>query len=165
MTISIPPSVQRTNNLDVARARLSMFVMRQALHIARVTGINYEEAIEAPSTYEEVCEEFTKAKTLGTPVRVYRDASDNTIYTSPAGNWAFRFWHDYVHFYWGLDFSTESEKQVGHIQCAAVAAEFGLGSLEWKLMEADTIGQVEHFAVTGGFVDNQLAFVTERLAA
>jgi hypothetical protein len=142
-----------------------MFVMRTALNIARVTGLNYEESEEAPSTYEEVIAEFQAAKTLNKPVRVYRGASENTIYTTPAANWAFRFWHDYVHFYWGLDFTKEAEIAVGRIQCAAVAAEFGLGSLEWRMMEQDTLGQVLYFAETGSFVDNQLEFIQERLAA
>lgn len=162
--ITLHPSCHKTNNFEMARARLSKFVERQALHISRVTGINYEDSEEAPSTYEEVRQEFMTAKALNKPVRIYRGASDKTIYTSASVNWAFRFWHDYIHFYYELDFSEADELAVGSVQCAAVAAEFGLGSLEYRMMHQDTIGQVLYFAKTGEFIDDQLAFVQERLA-
>jgi hypothetical protein len=161
--IKYPANVQITNNLEIARGRLSKFVLAQALHITRVTGINYEESNTAPETYEEVLREFTSAKVLNKPVRVFSGASESTIYTSPAANWAFRFWHDYVHYSFKLDFSVQSEILVGERQCAAVAAEFGLGSLEYRLMYTDTIGQVQYYAANNSFVENQLEFAKEQL--
>lgn len=163
--ITLPASVQRTNDIETARVRLSNFIMRRVNQITRVTGINYEESIDAPSTYEEVRAEFSQAITLNKPVRVYSGASDDTIYTHPSVNWAFRFWHDYIHFTRELDFSTRDEVLVGEVQCAEVAAEFGLGSLEYLLMREDTIGQVEYFAHYGEFIANQREYVMQKLAA
>lgn len=165
ITLQLPPSIQMTRDLEVARMRLSKFVREQALKITRINHINFEESEQAPETYEDICIEFSRAKTLNKPVRVFKGASDNTIYDTPATNWSFRFWHDYLHYSRELDFSMQGEKLVGAIQCANVISEFGLGSLEYQLMHIDTIGQVNHYAKTGKFVDNQLEFARSHFNA
>jgi hypothetical protein len=147
-----------TQDLTIARLRLSKFVREQALKITRINRINFEESEQAPESYVDVCNEFNQAKLLNKTVRVYKGASENTKYDTPATNWSFRFWHDYLHYSRQLDFTVQSEKLVGGIQCANVASEFGLGSLEYKLMHLDTIEQVNHYERTGQFVENQLGF-------
>ncbi len=153
-----PASVQRVSMLNVARARLSSFVMRMANDITRSTGINYEENDAAPETWLEAKAMFQSALTLNKPVYVRKSDSDMTIYTSPAANWAFRFWHDYVHFKHDLSHSFIDEILVSNFQVEAVEREFGVGSLEAKLMAADTYGQVMYFRVHGTFIADQLAF-------
>lgn len=161
--MSTMPASNRTNNLLIARTRLSDFVTRKAQHVTRITGVNYEECDNAPDSFDTVKECFNAALRNVQPYKVFKGASDNTIYLKPHHNWAFRFWHDYLHFVRDLDFSTEHEIRVGQIQMAEVAQEFGLGSLEYLLMEIDTVKQVEHFAHTGQFVENQLEFALEHL--
>jgi hypothetical protein len=167
MKQQLPPCVQRTNDIETARARLTKFVLRKASDIVRNTGISYEETNTSSlyaSTYEEVIENFNRALSTPCPYYVMQDFSDSTIYTDPSANHAFRFWHDWLHYKHKLDFSTTDEKFVGHIQTAAVIAEFGLGSLEAQMMYLDTVGQVEYFASNNAFVENQLEWTLRQLS-
>lgn len=156
----LPPSCQRTDDINVAIARLGMFILRMAAKITRVTGVNYEESLSAPSTFEEVKTEWQLAKKTTRPFKVYSGASDRTIYDSPHVNWAFRFWHDYLHVFGnrGMNFYDEAVIAKTHIE--AVAAEFGESSLEAKIIEADTYGQAVWYAVNGSYVEDQREFVT-----
>jgi hypothetical protein len=130
----------------------------------RRSGINYEESDEhSCETWEETKAMFQSAQTLNQPVYVRRSDSETCIYTSEAANWAFRFWHDYLHYQHDLTFSFIDEVLVGQFQVSATENEFGKGSLEAKLMAADTIGQVLYYQMHGEFIADQLAFVTEAI--
>lgn len=156
---STPPNVQRTNTLTVARERLSSLVKRMANDCTRRSGINYEECdIRSKETWEETKAMFQSAQTLNQPVYVRKSDSETSIYTSAAVNWAFRFWHDYLHYQHDLTFSFIDEVLVGQFQIDATVLEFGEGSLEAKLMTADTLGQVLYYKMHEEFVDNQLTF-------
>jgi hypothetical protein len=151
------------HSVELARSNLSKFVIEQANNIKRVLGVNYEEKKDAPSTYEAMCENWRMALLNKMPVYVYSESCENVIYLSKEANWAFRFWHDYIHFRDGFDFSYENELLVGSHQVAMVGARFGVGSLEYLLMQSDTIGQVEYFKQHGAFVENQLQFALNSL--
>ena len=146
-----------------ARANLSGFVLNQAAIIQNATGLYYEGAENAPNSYNEVLNEFNQAKQNGGRVRVYSGACENTIYTAAPVNLAFRFWHDYLHYKNEFDFSRTGEELTAFIHCGQVAARFGLGSIEYQLIQADTFGQVEYFWDVGGFVENQLNFAAQKL--
>lgn len=158
------PNVQRTNQLTVARERLSSFVKRMAHECTRRSGINYEESdAKSCESWEATKAMFQQAQTLNQPVYVRKSDSENSIYTSEAANWAFRFWHDYLHYKHDLTFSFIDEVLVGQFQVSATEREFGEESLEAKLMAADTIGQVLYYQMHGEFVANQLSFVTSAI--
>lgn len=156
--INVPPNCHATFNELTARVRLSAFVRQQAQNITRLTGINFEESEFAPETYAGVVDGFKEAIRTGRPVLVSSENSDHSIYTHASDNWSFRFWHDYLHFKYELRFSFIDELLTGQHQVDAVAAEFGVDSLEAKLMTADTLGQVLHFKTHGVHVQDQLAF-------
>lgn len=145
-----------------ARLNLSKLVEREALHLCKVLNISYEDSLHASEDYQTVKQGFNDAISLKKPVLVYRGNSTGCIYLEPYHNWAFRFWHDYLHVKHDLDFNYESELQVARMHLACVASHYGLGSLEYRLMQADTIGQVEFYRDNAGsFVDNQLQFALE----
>lgn len=148
---------------NTARANLSAFVLDQAAIIQNATGLYYEGAENAPNSYDEVLKEFNQAGQNGGRIRVYSGSCENTIYTAAPVNLAFRFWHDYLHFKNKFDFSRTGEELTALIHCGQVAARFGLGSVEYLLMQVDTFGQVAHFWDVGGFVDNQLNFAAQKL--
>lgn len=157
--VSLPPSCQRTHSIEVARKRLSKFVVAMAQRIVRVTGVNYEESLVAPSTHEEVMIEWRTALETGKPFRVYSGASDCTIYDAPDVNWAFRFWHDYLHVKHNLGMGIRDEMQVGALHWLEVSQEFGDDSLEAKIIAADTSGQALYHHIFGTFVADQEEFV------
>jgi hypothetical protein len=148
-------------SIELARSNLSKLVIEQANNIKRVLGVNYEEIENAPSTYEDLVINWNDAKMNKAPVYVYSESCENVIYLSKEANWAFRFWHDYLHYYWQKDFTYASELFIGNIQMAVVAQHYGLGSLEYQLMQADTIGQVEFYQRENSFVPNQLKFAID----
>jgi hypothetical protein len=98
------------------------------------------------------------------PFPVYSGGSENTVYTMAEGNYAFRFWHDIVHFQEDADFSARGEAIVNACMCKEVASRFGRGSLEYRMFAADTHGQTAYYQVHRKFVNNQLAFVMAQLS-
>lgn len=91
-----------------------------------------------------------------------KDHSDDVIFASPVFNWAMRFWHDTRHVWLGADFSTEAELAVASCHLARAKA-FGLGpgSLEYALLQADTVGQTLFVAKMHRFVVHQLQFALD----
>jgi len=144
-----------------ARGRLTDFVIQRAADTAKRVGFGYAACPIAPATYANLREEFRRASHLGEPFPVYSGASSKTIYTSTIGNWAFRFWHDVLHCEMNADFSPAGERKVASQQCRDCAEAFGSDSMEFKLLAADTIGQVQYYTECGGFVEDQLTYVLD----
>lgn len=145
--------------LDYSAECLSHWIVKRAARLAKDIGFSYWPASDAPGTFEGVCAEFKACLCGGGAFRVFDGASDKTIYTNPETNYAFRFWHDVIHAAYKLDFTEQGERATAQKQIDEVSKVFGADSLEVKLITADTAGQVEYFAKTGGFVENQKDFV------
>lgn len=150
---------------DAARRAYTRFTINAAARLARDVGFSYEPVDVAPSTYEEVSAEYQRCKRTHAAFRVWNGASDKTVFTSPEGNYAFRFWHDVVsHGADGRTFDLHDELLAGSKWVAKVAAEFGDDSVEARIAHADTIGQSLYADDHGGdFPVDQLAFVMEQL--
>lgn len=147
---------KRREAFDFARHNLSMFVLAEAQSIMNQYGVSMRAAPNAPDTYSDLLNEWRECS--GTRIVVSSLNCANTIYTTPEVNQLFRFWHDWLHLYHGKDFSLSGELYIGALHCQAVASFYGAGSMEHKLMMADTIGQSTFEAVTGAFPKDQRAF-------
>lgn len=141
---------------DFARHNLSEFVRAEAEGIMRQYSVSMRAHCDAPDTYPDLLDMWDRNN--GMCIDVSSMHCDNTIYTTPEVNHLFRFWHDWLHIQHSADFSLAGELEIGAIHCAAVASFHGAGSMEHKLMLADTIGQSTYEAVTGKFPDDQRAF-------
>ena len=150
------------NRMQVAHASamLSVFVAKQAHRLMRATGIQMRPCNNAPNSYGGLVAAFMDA-TMDSE-RYYLPVSNlhcwSTIYTTPEVNMQFRYWHDMLHCMRREDFSLKGELAIGALHCGSAAREFGRGSLEYKLMLADTIGQTVHEAMTGAFPGDQREF-------
>lgn len=146
---------------ETARRAYTLWTIEQAAKLGSALGFGYEEAAEAPDTYEKVCSEFHACKRRDRQsFRVWSGACDQTVFTTPEGNYAFRFCHDVLHHaIAGFEFSFDDEVSSGMEWVKAVANEFGADSLEAAIAYADTVGQSTHAHQTGAFPVNQLAFV------
>lgn len=147
---------QRTAAFDFARHNLSEFIRAEAESIMRQYGVTMKVSCCAPDTYDELGQQWYGCN--GKSITVSSLHCENTIYTTPEVNHLFRFWHDWLHLQEMQDFTLSGELYIGAIHCRAVAAFYGAGSMEHKLMVADTIGQSTFEAVTGAFPDDQRAF-------
>lgn len=147
---------KRREAFDFARHNLSEFIRAEAEGILRSFGVKMAVSMSAPETYDALLCEW--AACGGEYITVSGMHCDNTIYTAPEVNHMFRFWHDYLHLQYHKPFTLAGELFIGALHCDAVASFYGAGSMEHKLMMADTIGQSTFEAVTGKFPEDQRAF-------
>lgn len=147
--------------LDQAAKNLSRFVFRQAALWQQSMGFTYAPGGDAPETMDELRAERDRcvAGRGHETFTVWAGGSDLTIYTSAEANYAFRFWHDMIHLTTGLEMNVHDEVRVGMMQAERVGLHFGHGSIEYKLMVADTCGQSVYHAMHGAFPFNQREWV------
>lgn len=145
--------------IEQARGNLSRWIVELAHETADELGVRWRGARIAPQTLDEVVDEFRAAMLTDLPVRVSDRFCEQTIYLTPADNVAFRFVHDSRHYFLRAGFETEPELLVASCHLARLRrAGYPPGSVEHRLLEADTIGQALFVARTGRFVSNQLRF-------
>ncbi|QDB70978.1 hypothetical protein bb8_p03 [Bordetella phage vB_BbrP_BB8] len=149
--------------IDKARAELTLYMILEAHRLQKELGFGYVESDTAPGKFNLLKAAFAHSLRTCEPLPVYAGGSDNTIYTSKEGNWAFRFCHDVAHVLLNAGFGSADEAKVSKYQADRVAKHFGKGSLEHRLFVADTLGQVAYYAVHNDFPENQLAFVRSML--
>lgn len=93
---------------------------------------------------------------------VYNGGCDNTIWSRPAVNHAFRAWHDAIHIQLEQDFSVLGETLVcqEHIkQIALILKSPQFNDLLW----CEIVGQVYHYQIHKQYVLNQDKFVSTLL--
>ena len=145
--------------IEQARGNLSRWVVELAQETAEELGVRWRGARIAPQTLDGVVAEFRAAMLTDLPVRVSNRFCEQTIYLTRADNVAFRFVHDSRHYFLRAGFETEPELLVASCHLARLRrAGYPPGSIEHRLLEADTIGQALFVARTGRFVSNQLRF-------
>lgn len=145
-----------------ARINLSQFVLTEARRTANELGFGWRAAVLAPTGLDEATEELRACHVIGSSFRVYAGASDDTIYDCPETNYAYRFWHDTRHVWLGADFSADAELAVASCHLAQAKTEgFGLGTIEYQLLYADTVGQTLFMAQCHRFVENQRQFALD----
>ena len=139
-------------------------VLQQASLTKRRLGFGWHPANVAPSTMEELRVEYERLRWgLGKSFRVWSGGSDATIYGSPEGNYAFRFWHDITHVEAGLGLTFTEELATAQLQINELA-ESGVPQRALDLFQIDTQGQTHYADITGGkFPEDQLGFATELL--
>lgn len=142
---------------EKARVNLHEFVMSQAAALGAYASMGFLAHPTAPDTFDGILTEH-KLWEEGYPFRVSPDHCENTIYKSPNGNHAFRFWHDVLHARTGNDLSLQGESAVNQLHISALRREFGSDSNEALLMQVDTNGQLMYFHKHGKHVENQLEF-------
>jgi hypothetical protein len=146
-------------HLCVARRNLTSFVTDQAEATARRLGFGWRGSELAPHSFVELQREHRSSELTGLPLRVSTRFCDRTIYTSPDGNRAMRFWHDTSHVRLGLTFTPDDEMELGCYHLEVLRAHgFAADSLEHRLLHADTIGQTLCNVTIGRFPIDQWRF-------
>lgn len=110
---------------------------------------------DAPDTLDKL----RAAAALGGPLPVFDGGCDETIYSRPEVNHAFRAWHDSLHLLHGAAFDLEGERALAleHDRLAEVA---GLGLEDRQALWCDLWGQAVYAANhDGAFPEDQAAFV------
>lgn len=147
-----------SDRMTMTRHNLTVHVTQLANNLSKTLGIGFEDVEDAPDNYRALVLKFNASLQTGKPVPVYSEGSENTIYTNKHGNYAFRFWHDFLHYVNDYDFSIEGELLVADLHLKNIRDTFGFKSLEYRLIYADTIGQIYYYKRYQAFPDNQLDF-------
>ena len=136
------------------------FVLAEAARIAENEGFGWKAVDDPPSGFEAVLDAYSRCKETGERFPVATDGSSTSILGSAQANYAFRYLHDLTHIRLELGFDPDSELYVAveHLNMLRRAG-FKVGSLEWHLLHADTVGQIVAGCLLGRFVYNQRAFV------
>lgn len=135
--------------------RLGKYLMQKQEEISDLLNVKPRDVLGGPSSYEALLDAWQIGEDTF-PVDATK--SDRTIYGTATANIAFRFWHDMLHIFHKKDFSKASEVYVGQLHVEDVKAHFGEGSVEARIMEADTIGQTMYEDLHGKFPENQKDF-------
>ncbi len=128
----------------------------------RVPPGGFDVAEEAPSTWAELKTHLDSGKRLV----VYSGGSEETIYVDPAVNYAFRAWHDHLHYINQFDFSLDGETAVCDEQCrvlATMSRDERQASRWCRIIQAEVIGQKLYHRLYDLFPADQRAFVLSYL--
>lgn len=131
---------------------------------ARVFPDGFDVSDDAPGTWKELKAHLDAGKRM----LVYSGGSESTIYIDPAVNFAFRAWHDHLHWVNNYDFSVDGEVGVCAEQCRVLAsmAKDELQAARWcKIIQAEVIGQKLYHRLHDRFPDDQRGFVQAYLNA
>lgn len=147
-----------------ARIELTEFVTLMADRTAIRVGFRWTPRPDAPNTWRDLKTAWQHSLATGDPLPVFDGGSDAVILMSDEANWAHRFWHDVTHLERERDFTSphELDMAVYHLW---EAERHGLkrGSLPWRLLHADGVGNVLHWAVRGEYLIDQHTFILNYL--
>lgn len=88
--------------------------------------------------------------------------SERTIWREPAGNFAFRAWHDFCHVRSLRGFTAGEEIELGEWQCGAFG---GVGDAFALIVREEISEQARYFAERGEFLNgDQIGFALETVA-
>lgn len=146
--------------LTSARTSLTEFVWERAEATRVRTGVAWRFTPEAPNTYPALRRAWSESLTTGAPLPISDADCESVIFTEPEANAAYRYWHDVTHLERERNFSNPHELDMAHFHLWD-AEQHGVtrGSLPWRLLRADAIGNVMHWSVYREYVLNQEVFI------
>lgn len=149
--------------LAAAIEQLSGFALRRAEAIQNEVGFGFRSSPTAPATFADLRRERRACQCSGLPLRVSNRHNDSAI-LAPEINVAYRFWHDCTHIRLNENFTRMGEVLVGQEQLRQLEADGHVaGSLPWRLLFAETVGQTECVHRIGRFPIDQRRFTIEYL--
>jgi hypothetical protein len=139
---------------------LTGWILSEAARVSEQEGFGWKAVDDPPTGFAAVLDAYQRSKETGERFPVAKSGAGTSIYAGPEANHAFRFLHDMTHIRLELAFDPDAELYVAveHLQMLRRSG-YEVGSLEWHLLHADTIGQLVAGCVLGGFVRDQRAFV------
>lgn len=158
MSISEPTT---WHSLAAARGNLTYFVDRRAHLVTEEVGFGWVGVPIAPSTFPQLRAAFRSSQSSGEPLPVSNLFCERTVFDTPEGNVAFRFWHDTAHCRLGFSFELPDEWELAlwHLD-ELERAGFPPETDEYQLLRLDLLGQIILLGVAGRFPFDQRDFTT-----
>lgn len=152
-------TVPTASDLMVARAELSEFVRFKAIETEESVGFGFTGCPDAPSEYQQLRGAYADSVAIKTPLPIYSEHCDTSIYLAPKDNMCLRFWHDVHHVKLGLSFNLDDELELATWHCLQLErAGFDPAGTAWRLFRADLVGQLYLMAIHKRFPHNQRRF-------
>lgn len=150
--------------VGLARLLLGDFIQEQAQAAERRLGFGLVAMEAAPSTYQQLRGAFERSQDTGAPLPISSLFCEDSIYLSPEVNQQFRFWHDVSHVQRGLSFELGDELELAlwHLD-ELTGVGFEPGSMAYRMLEADLVGQLLLMGLAGRFSYRQWDFVLDAL--
>ena len=148
--------------MDHINARVKTFGEAIVNLVDRLLPQGFDVGDDTPQTYAQLKALLDSGKRL----LVWSGGCEQTIYTHPNINVAFRAWHDHCHWVGGYDFSLEGEIAACDLQCRQLLEHHGDNPVTrcWcALIRAEVIGQALYYQRHKRFPEDQRAFVAEYL--
>ena len=122
---------------------LTGWILAEAAKVSEHEGFGWKAVDDPPDGFAAVLDAYQKCRETGERFPVARSGSATSIYAGNEANHAFRFLHDMTHIRLELGFDPDAELYVAveHLQILRRSG-FMVGSLEWHLLHADTVGQL-----------------------
>jgi hypothetical protein len=123
---------------------LTGWILSEAARISELEGFGWKPTEDPPDGFDAVLLAYQHCRESGERFPVLRSTeAESSIYAGVEANHAFRFLHDMTHVRLELGFDPDAELYVAveHLQMLRRSG-FSLGSLEWQLLHADTVGQL-----------------------
>jgi hypothetical protein len=160
MTRDLEPITFSHVDLAHARAELSEFVILMAETTEKRLGFGWTATPDAPNSWKSLKIAWQQSLDTFEPLPIFDSASESVIFTSGEANIAYRFWHDVTHLERRRNFTNAHELDMAAFHLAE-AEKHGLerGSLPWRLLHADAVGQTLHWAILHEFVADQRVFI------
>ncbi len=120
----------------------------------------FDVSDDAPNDYESLVKHVDNTGRIC----VWSGASETTIYGDREVNYAFRAWHDFVHFTYKFNFSVVGEISTWVIQYNQLIKRFGDSPEIRKFvsyLKAEIVGQARYEVKFGEFPIDQFAFVLD----
>lgn len=148
-----------SEELRSATERLSRFIDAMACRMAEAVGFSWVATPTAPSKYDQLRAAYKASKQARSPLPVSSQYCNTVIYPRREDNYKLRFWHDTLHVRTGLSFDVADELELGLLH-TRIAEQEGLvkGSLPWRLLRIDLLGQNYLMAIAQRFPVDQLKF-------
>lgn len=135
-----------------------MQLSKKEIAIVKSLAPRFTAPANAPDTYKALMRWWKKNNYSYSGIPIRTDGCENSIYGSPAGNRAFRAWHDKLHLEFGLDFSLRDELVVSDLQVRQ-ARQLGFSEMGLLMLTYDTKGQVLWYYEHGEYIKNQAGYV------
>lgn len=157
---------QRPFELHVARINLTEFIRARAEETKAELGFGWRPSVCVPVSFDAVTQEFRACAFSGLPMRVSSLHCGRIVYLTPEDEHAFRYLHSTRHVRLQAGFDLGGELRVASCHLAQLKrAGFGAGSIEFRLLYADTVGQAIFAAEHRCFPADRLRFALRGLAS
>lgn len=146
---------------DRAAKNIASYIEERSEKLSAELGFTWFPTEDAPNTHPALVEAWDRSTTTGCDLPISSLNSDDVIFPSPIDNIRLRFYHDCSHMQNGIDFTPDNEVELAQIHLREAADHMSRTSDEFRVFQADTLGQALMMQKARRFAHDQKAFAKD----